>query len=199
MSVGLLAVLLLQGAAPSRPPPSNTDLPSWAKTPTAAEALAVYPAAAAQANFAGSATVECTVKADGGLENCAIVAESTPGAGFGAAALQLAAKFQMPANSPSGASMAGRTVQFPVRWLNDAKSQAPAITVYDDLKNGSVVFNCRVTPERKFDNCVVVDAKPRGATLFGIAGEAALRLTAPQSAKVGGRMLVVVQVRASGT
>ena len=198
MSVGLLAVLLLQGAA-SRPPPTTTDLPSWSKTPTAAEANAVYPAAAAAANFAGSATVECTVKADGALDACAVVSESTPGAGFGAAALQLASKFQMPTKSPSGAPMAGRTVQFPVRWLGEAKTQAPAITVYDDLKNGSVVFNCRVTPERKFDNCVAVDAKPRGSSMFGIAGEAALRQTAPQSAKVGGRMMVVVQVRANGT
>lgn len=195
MSVGLLAVLLLQAAAPSRPPPTNTDLPSWSKTPTAAEANAVYPAAAAAANFAGSATVECTVRDDGGLADCVAVRESTPGAGFGAAALQLAPKFQIPTKSPSGAQMAGRTVQFPVRWLNTAKSQAPAIVVYDEVQTGHVIFNCRVTPERGFDNCVVVDAKPPGSTLFGKAGEAALRQKAPPSAKAGGRLMVVVQVK----
>jgi hypothetical protein len=58
MSATLVALLLLQAAAPARPPASTTDLPSWSKTPTAAEAMAVYPAAAAAANFAGSATVE---------------------------------------------------------------------------------------------------------------------------------------------
>jgi TonB family protein len=195
MSATLVALLLLQAAAPGRPPASNTDLPMWSKTPTAAEANAVYPPAAAAANFAGSATVECTVKADGGLADCAVVGESTPGAGFGAAALQLAPKFQMPAKSPSGSPMAGRTVQFPVRWLGDAKSQAPAIVVYDDVQTGPVIFNCRVTPDRGFDNCVVVDAKPQGSTLFGKAGEAALRQKAPRSAKAGGRLMVVVQVK----
>jgi len=91
--------------------------------------------------------------------------------------------------------MAGRTVQFPVRWLNDAKSQAPPITAYDDVLTGNVVFNCRVTPDRGFDNCVIVDARPRSPALFTKAGEAALRQKAPPSAKAGGRLMVVVQLK----
>jgi TonB family protein len=193
----LLAVALLQAAAPQRAPASAADLPAWSKTPTQAEMTAAYPAAALKANLAGSAVVECAVQGDGLLADCAVVSETPPGAGFGAAAMALAGKFQMPAKSPSGAPMAGRTVQFPLRWLNNARTKAEPIIVYDDAgRSGQVVFNCRVTAERAVDNCVVVDAMPRGSTLFGKAGEAALRQKAPPKANPGERLLVAVEVKA---
>src|SRR6478609_5105806 len=104
MSAILLASLLLatQDAPPQRPPPSMTDLPSWSRTPTAAEMQAAYPSEAAKTNYAGSATLECTVAADGGLSACVAATEDAPG--FGAAALTVAPKFKLPTKSPSGAS-----------------------------------------------------------------------------------------------
>lgn len=202
MSVALASILFLQAAQPaippSRPPASNADLPAWSRTPSAAEMAAAYPPEAAKANLAGSATVECTVGPAGELIACTVAGESPTQAGFGAAALALAPKFQMPAKSPSGAAMAGRTVRFPLRWLNPARTQAPAIVVYDDAKrNGRVAFNCRVRPDRNLDNCVVVDARPQGTNLFAVAGEAALRQKAPTKAAVGERLLVVVEVQAN--
>ena len=197
MSVVLAAILLLQAAAaaPQRPPPSNADLPAWSRVPSAEEMARAYPQTASTANLAGSATLECTVGPTGELVDCVVANEAPAALGFGDAALSVAPRFQMPTKSPSGASTVGRTVQFPIRWLNPAKSQAPPIRVYDDAgRSGQVVFNCRVKDGRGFDNCVVVDAKPPGNALFGLAGEAALRAKAPASASVGSRLFVVISL-----
>ena len=97
-------------------------------------------------------------------------------------ALSLASKFQLPLKSPSGATTVGRTVRFPVQWLNPAKVEAPLIIAYDDAgRSGNVVFNCRVRDDRKVDNCVAVDARPRSNTLFAFAGEQVMRATAPRA------------------
>jgi hypothetical protein len=198
MSLGLIAALLLQAAAPapSRPPASNLDLPAWSRTPTPAEMAAAYPIDAANVNLAGAATLECTVGQAGDLTDCVVAGETAPGAGFGAAALSLAGKFRTPLKSPSGAPMAGRTVKFPLQWVNPATTKPRPFVVLDDTgRSGMVAFNCRVLPDRGVDNCVVVDAQPRGNALFGVAGEAVLRQKAPSAAKVGSRLLVSIQVQ----
>lgn len=157
---------------------------------------AAYPAEASATNLAGSAAVECTVAPDGGLKDCVVTSETPAGAGFGAAAVAIAGKFQMPPKSPSGAPMAGRTVQFPIRWLNPAKTQAPPIAVYDDAgRSGQVVFNCRVKEGRDYDNCVIVDAKPKGTNLFTLAGESVMRAKAPANAQPGSRLYVVISIK----
>jgi len=201
MSALFAAILLLQAASaaapPQRPPPSNADLPAWSHAPSADDMAAAYPPEASKVNLAGSAALECTVGPAGELVDCVVANEGPGQFGFGAAALSLASKFTMPTKSPSGASTVGRTVQFPIRWLNPAKSQAPPITIYDDAgRTGQVVFNCRVKDGRGFDNCVIVDAKPKGTNLFTLAGEAALRAKAPPSAAVGTRLYVVISVKA---
>jgi len=201
MSATLLASLLLQvsqpATAPQRPPPATTDMPGWSRAPSPADMTRVYPQEALRANMAGSATLECTIGPTGELVDCVAGDETPPQAGFGAAALAVAARFQMATQSPSGATTAGRTVRFPVSWLNPAKSEAPPIVIYDDSgRAGSVGFNCRVRDGRSLDNCVVVDAKPRGTNLFGLAGEAVLRAKAPARSAPWSRILVVVEVKA---
>ena len=196
MGLALIAMLFMQAAAPQRPPASNADLPGWSKTPSQAEMTAAYPPEALKANLAGSAIAECTVAATGALADCVIAGESPANAGFGAAALSLSPRFQMPPKSPSGAATAGRTVRFPMRWLNTAKTQMPPVIIYGDTgQSGSVVFNCRVAADRSIDNCVFVDAKPPGNTLLKQAGEAAFRLKAPYAVQPGARLMVVVQVK----
>jgi TonB family protein len=198
MSAALAAIVLLQATAVARAPASTTDLPAWQKGPTPAEMNAVYPPAAAKANLAGSATVECTVDASGLLADCAVVGESPAGSGFGAAAMALSPKFQMPLKSPSGASMVGRTVRFPVRWLNSAKTQLPPVIVNGDTpQSGNVVFNCRVKDDHGLDNCVVIDARPPGGSLFAPAGEAVMRQKAPARMAPGSRLMVVIQMKAN--
>jgi hypothetical protein len=195
MSAILLASLLLviQEAPLRRPPPSAADLPSWSRTPSADEMQAAYPAEAAKTNLAASATLECTVAADGGLSDCVAAAEAAPG--FGAAALSVAPKFRLPTKSPAGVSTVGRTVQVPIQWVNPSTATVSLIAPADAGPRAAVAFNCRVRAGRSLDNCVVVDAKPRGGEALSRAGEALLRVTAPSGSAEFSRILVLVAVR----
>ena len=202
MSVVLAAALLMQAtpavlvqsAAPQRPPPSTSDMPGWSKAPKPEDMMKAYPPEAARAALAGTAILECTVGAAGELTACVASEETPAGSGFGEASMAMASKFQMPTKAPSGASTVGRTVRFPIQWLAPARSQAPAVVVYDDFgRTGSISFNCRVRDEKSLDNCVVVAA--RGTSAATVAGEAIQRTKAPSSAKAGTRLLVVVEVR----
>lgn len=209
MSATLAAVLLLQAtpfttmlavttqaAAPSRPPPSTADMPGWSKTPKPEDMTRAYPQEAARVSLAGSATLECTVGPDGGLTDCVASDETPAGSGFGAASLSIASKFQMATKAPSGASTAGRTVRFPIQWLQPAKGKAPPVVVYDDSgRQGTLGFNCRVRDDRSLDNCVVIDAKPRGTSALSMAGEAVHRQKAPASVQAGSRLMVIVEVK----
>jgi hypothetical protein len=195
MSAILLASLLLaiQEAPLQRPPPSTADLPSWSRTPTAAEMQAAYPSEAAKTNYAASATLECTVAADGGLTDCVAANEDAPG--FGAAALTVAPKFRLPTKSPSGVSTVGRTVRFPILWVNPSTASASVTAPSDGGPRGAAAISCRVRASRSLDNCVVVDAIPPGNGALSRAKEAALRFRAPASSAEFSRILVSVAVR----
>jgi TonB family protein len=197
MILTLTAVVALQAAAAAaRPPASTADLPQWSRAPSAADMNQAYPAGAKAKNLAGSGVVECTVGADGQLADCVAVEETPAGEGFGEAALSLAARFILPTKAPSGASTIGRTVRFPVRWLNKADGQEPLIVVYDDIgRTGRVTFNCRVVEERSVDNCVVIDAQPRGTSLFAPAAQAAARYKVAANRKPGQRVLLIVEMK----
>jgi hypothetical protein len=198
MSIALAAALLLQATAPppQRPPPSTSDIPGWSKGPKPEDMVRAYPPEAARVSLAGSATLECTVGPAGELTACVASDETPAGSGFAAASLAVSSKFQMPTKAPSGASTAGRTVRFPIQWMGPAQGQAPPVVVYDDARrSGSVGFNCRVRDDRSLDNCVVLEAKPRGTTVFSVAGEAIQRTKAPASARIGSRLMVVVEVK----
>lgn len=193
MVAALIAMLLLQGAA-QRPPASNEDLPRWTRTPTAEEVAAAYPAAPKAANLAGSGTAECTVGAAGELTDCVAVSEMPAGSGFGAAAVSIAPRFQMPTTGPSGRSTVGRTVRVPIGWVNPPASQAPLITVPDDIgRRGRVIFNCRVKEDKKVDNCMFVEAQPPGTALVGLAAEPVERLKVTGRSKAGERVIVAVE------
>jgi hypothetical protein len=192
-----LALLLQAGATGARPPPSATDLPQWSRAPSAAEMTAAYPPGPRAENLAGSGVMDCTVGAAGELTACEVVSETVAGQGFGAAAISLASKFQLPLKSPSGAAMAGRTVRVPIRWLNPPKRKLPEISMLDENgRTGTVAFNCRVNGTGSYDNCVVVEARPAASTLFGVTGEVVLRQKPPANLSSGDRVLIVVQVRA---
>lgn len=192
-----LALMLQASASGARPPPSSTDLPQWSRVPSAAEMAAAYPAGPRAEGLAGSGVMDCTVGAAGELTACEAVSESPVGAGFAAAALSLATRFQLPLKAPSGAAVAGRTVRVPIRWLNPAKRKLPEISMLDENgRTGTVAFNCRVNSASVYDNCVVVEARPAASTLFGVAGEVVLRQKPPANLSPGDRVLIVVQVRA---
>ena len=204
MSATLAAVLLLQAAqvatplvaASPRPPPSTADMPGWSKAPRPEDMTRAYPQEAARVSLAGSATLECTVGAAGELTDCVASDETPAGSGFGASSLAVASKFQMPTKAPSGASTVGRTVRFPIQWLQPTRGKTQTVVVYDDSgRSGSLGFNCRVRDDRSLDNCVVVDARPRGTSALPMAGEAVQRTKAPANAEPGSRLMVVVEVK----
>ena len=190
-----LALLLQAGTPAARPPPSNDDLPKWSRVPSAQEMAAAYPPGPRAENLAGSGVMDCTIGAAGELTACEVVSESLAGQGFGAAAVSLASRFQLPLKSPSGAAMAGRTVRVPIRWLNPVKRKIAEVSMYDETgRTGSVGFNCRVSSLRTYDNCVVTEAQPPTSMLFAVTGEVVMRQKAPTNMAVGDRVSIVVRV-----
>jgi TonB family protein len=66
----------------------------WAQRPDGRDFARLYPARALQRGLSGGAVLICAVRGDGGLD-CAVEQEQPAGQGFGAAALQLSAAFQL--------------------------------------------------------------------------------------------------------
>jgi protein TonB len=112
----LLAALMAQAApaaAPAADPPSDVQLrnsPHWLHLPTPAEIRAAAPRGAGR----GEATLSCILNDDGQLTGCRVVSESPASAGFGAAALSLAYRFQMSPLTAKGDSVGGAEVEVPI-------------------------------------------------------------------------------------
>jgi len=134
--LGLVALCAAARAAPSDAPaavdvaapkaePSLEGL-HWLRTPTYDEMGFEYPKDAVHLLWNGDATMQCKLKADGGLTGCKILSESPKNAGFGRATLGLAGKYRMPAKNLQGESVAGATVTIPVRWRIYSEESAPA-------------------------------------------------------------------------
>jgi TonB family protein len=88
-----LALCALATAATAQPaPPLPPPFPAAASAADAPALLAFYPAAARAQGLAGEATLACRRSPHGALVGCTLTTESPQGAGFGAAALALAAK-----------------------------------------------------------------------------------------------------------
>lgn len=81
-------------------PPIITH-PRWIARPTPNQMMRAYPSRAARDGVEGSATLRCAVTARGGLTDCAVLAESPGGYGFGRAAMQLSRHFRLSPRGPS--------------------------------------------------------------------------------------------------
>jgi len=64
----------------------------------------------------GSATISCKLTAEGRLSNCAVLEETPPNAGFGAAAVSLAPDFRMTPTGAGGKSVEGVTMVIPLHF-----------------------------------------------------------------------------------
>ena len=188
-----MSVLLLMAAltatdptsAASPEPPAIVG-PTWVATPTAEEAQAVYPKAAADKRLEGRATLKCSVTAEGRLTGCTSVAEEPAGQGFAAAALAIAPKFQMQTVTKDGTPVAGGTVRVPIRFANP--TQMPPgfrrMPSSDDLAKvypekalrrrvaGEAVIECAITVQGEMADCALASESPMN---YGF-GLAALRL-----------------------
>jgi len=98
-------------------PTHAISVPDWAAVPTGADLGAAYPPQALAARVAGEAEIACVTTAEGLMADCKVTAEAPAGAGFGAAALTLAAKFRMKPITQDGQPVGGGQVRIPIRFL----------------------------------------------------------------------------------
>jgi TonB family protein len=129
-SIALLTTLILlaatgAGAQTAEPPRDSALGPGWVAAPTITDVKAVYPPEARKERVEGMVLLSCTVTATGDLQGCKVLKESSPGAGFGQAALALVPKYRMNPKAADGSSMEGATIALPVRFQITEEGPTP--------------------------------------------------------------------------
>lgn len=113
--IGAAFALMMSGLA-GEPPKTSFNGPHWAKLPSFADQIKVYPPRAKSLGLSGTAIMRCQVTAKGALEACAIVSETPADAGFGDALLKLAPKFRTATEPSDGQTGPVRAVTIPMKF-----------------------------------------------------------------------------------
>jgi TonB family protein len=197
MRVLTLALVLVAGSASANEGGDLDIRPDWVKQPSSDDLNAVWPAKAMRNGLSGKATISCKITVQGLLEACALVEESPPDQGFGAAALLLAPSFVLKPGMKDGKPVS-TGVQIPIVF----KAQGPVTAtvtvpmvgepVWDKAPSfadmaaawpakakaefGHVSMRCGFTGEGLLRRCEVLTETPEGQGF----GEAARKIVAPK-------------------
>jgi protein TonB len=102
-------------AAQEPPPRAPAGAVVFTQRPTPRRIADLYPDAASRQNLGGRVQLNCTVQANLSLA-CSVVSESTPGVGFGRAALSAANAYRARATLSDGRSAVGSTTRIAVAF-----------------------------------------------------------------------------------
>lgn len=109
-----------QGAQ-TRPPPLKV-----LKAPSAELLARLFPDTARRAGVEGAATVQCTIRRDGTLGDCAVTGENPQGLGFGGAALVAMTYYQVDVTGPNAIQVSRRLSGITIRFaLPPAPGRSP--------------------------------------------------------------------------
>jgi protein TonB len=86
----------------------------WEERPNAQDFARHFPEQALMRGISGSVVLDCIVNAEHRL-NCQVASEVPTGHGFGRAALRVAERFRISAQTQTGASTVGGRVRVPIR------------------------------------------------------------------------------------
>jgi len=174
-AVVLTAVALTGAAAP--------NVPYWSQEPTRAEREAAFTAAGVKATDIGRGVVSCKVKADGGLEACRLMVDSSSGGGFGRALMAMAPLYRVNMSAPKAPapgedawfSHSAYPVDTPPDWLKKPNARDLMAVwpteAYRQAKGGAATINCLISVQGALYDCVPVSETPAGQH-FGAAAVA---------------------------
>jgi len=179
----LAAILALASNGHALSAPSCAPA-AFTRAPSAEELLAAYPLKARADGLTGRAVLRCAVRPNGTLSDCAVETEDPVGAGFGQAALTLAAKIRASKPCPGApetqAGGARMTIRFelpkepPLRmpairklpsdfeWLAPLGPFWPESAVERGL-GGEAALDCQVDDRNQLAHCHIVEEIPHGS------------------------------------
>jgi protein TonB len=90
--------------------------PNWERTPDGDQFTQYYPDRAMRLGKEGSVKLDCLVRANGTLTQCAVGSETPEGYGFGEATQKIARYFRMTPQQEDGKAVEGGAVSVRVQW-----------------------------------------------------------------------------------